>query len=429
MRGLWKGGVRISSQPLTGAPKTEYSQLNRQYWKQNVKEIPKYLTVSSVSNGLIAWLFGVTGPLLIVLQSAEKGNLAVDVTSSWIFSIYCVGGILSLLLSIYYRQPIAVAFSIPGAVLVGSTLSQHTFPEVVGAYIITGILILILGLLGVINRVMKILPMPIMMGMVSGVLLPFGTDIFVSVLENPLLNGIILFVFLLISLFDRLSKKFPPILGAILAAIILLTGLDLVHLNEVSLSVAKPQWFRPDYNLAVIGELVFPLALTVIAIQNAQGIGVLKSMDYHPPVNAMTNWSGIGSIFNGFFGGHSACIAGPMTAIVSGKDTGPKEGRYAAAIVLGFFWFLFGVFAPVAAAITQMIPASLIKLLGGLAMVGVLMSSLHMSFASHFRMGALFSFMITISGFTILNIGPPFWGLVGGIVVSLLLERKDFLNL
>ncbi|WP_052948016.1 benzoate/H(+) symporter BenE family transporter [Aneurinibacillus tyrosinisolvens] len=406
--------------------RTEYPERTDRSWKANFLQSIQYLNISSISNGIIAWLFGATGPLLIVLQSAAKGHLGTIEVSSWIFSIYFVGGLLSILLSAYYRQPIAVAFSIPGAVLVGTTLAQHNFNEVIGAYIVTGLFILILGVTGVVGRIMNILPMPIMMGMVSGVLLPFGTDIFTSVLESPVLNGSTFAAFLVISSFPKIAKRVPPVLGAIAAAAILLVIMDLADLSRLTFSLASPQFFVPEFNAAAIGELVLPLALTVIAIQNAQGIGVLQSMGYKPPVDAMTNWSGIGSIVNGFLGAHSACIAGPMTAIVAGKDTGPVEGRYASGMVLGFLCLLFGIFAPLAASITQIIPASLIKLLGGLAMLGVLLSSFQMSFSARFKMGALFSFLITISGFNLLHIGAPFWGLIGGLVLSLLLERKDF---
>jgi benzoate membrane transport protein len=198
-----------------------------------------------------------------------------------------------------------------------------------------------------------------------------------------------------------------------------------VHSGKAIFSVAKPQWYMPAFDMATIGELVLPLVLTIIAIQNAQGIAVLQSAGYKPPVNSMTSWSGLGSIVNGFLGAHSACIAGPMTAILSTDHSQEKDRRYAAAIVLGLLSCLLALFAPFAASIPHLVPSSLIKLLGGLAMIGVLIDSLHMSFSSHYKMGALFSFMITISGISIFQIGAPFWGLIGGTLVSLLLERKN----
>lgn len=385
----------------------------------------QHFSIPNISNGFVAWLFGATGPLLIVLQAAEKGGLGSEQVSSWIFSIYGIAGMLSVILSIYYRQPIAMAFSIPGAVLVGTALTHHAFEEVIGAYIVTGVLVLVLGMSGIIHRMMMFLPVPIMMGMVSGVLLPFGMDIFRSVSENVMLNGVILTVFLLILSRKRLSAKFPPILGAIVAAAVLLPLLDRVDVQELSVSMVKPLWFTPAFSLAAIGELVVPLALTVIAIQNAQGFGLMKELGYQAPVNALTNWTGLASIFNGFFGGHSACIAGPMTAIIAAKEGGPKEGRFAAGVMLGLFMIIFGLFAPVAATLTQWIPSSLIKLLGGLAMLAVLMNCLQVTFSGRFRLGAMMSFLITVSGFQLLHIGAPFWGLVGGLLISWMVEREE----
>src|SRR5699024_7769792 len=94
-----------------------------------------------------------------------------------IFSSFVVGGLLSVALSFLYRQPMAGAFSIPGAILVGTALSNHRFEEIIGVYLITGLLILVLGLSGIVNKMMSLVPMPIVMGMVSGVLLPFGLNI------------------------------------------------------------------------------------------------------------------------------------------------------------------------------------------------------------------------------------------------------------
>ena len=41
-------------------------------------------------------------------------------------------------------------------------------------------------------------------------------------------------------------------------------------------------------------------------------------------------------------------------------------------------------------------------------------------------MGALVTFLVTVAGIPILNIGAPFWALIAGTLVSLLLERGDW---
>ncbi|EPZ48148.1 hypothetical protein N007_04650 [Alicyclobacillus acidoterrestris ATCC 49025] len=393
---------------------------------QTLREFPKQISLGSLSNGLVAWLFGVTGPLLIVLQAATEGKLSAGEVTSWIFGIYAIPGLMTLLQAFLFRQPIGYAFSIPGAVLIGSTLVHHSFSEVIGAYIVAGVIIFLLGISGVVAKVMRVLPMPVMMGMVSGVLLPFGIQLFQAVIHNPLLNGLPLLAYLFLSFNPKVAKKFPPILGAIVVTAAILVLTHSVHAKGVSFGIATPHVYLPVWNLSTMGQLVLPLVLTVVAIQNAQGIAVLESEAYAPPINSMTRWSGIGSVVNAFLGAHTSCVAGPMTALLAGEESGPKSSRYTAAVTLGVLSILFGVFAPIAASIPTMIPTSTIEMLGGIAMISVLTDSLHASFASKFKKSALFSFLITVSGITIVHIGAPFWGLVGGTCASFLLEKDDY---
>ena len=56
----------------------------------------------------------------------------------------------------------------------------------------------------------------------------------------------------------------------------------------------------------------------------------------------------------------------------------------------------------------------------------ILQSSFAVSFGGRFTLGALISFLVTLTDQTILNIGAPFWGLVFGYITSWLLERGDF---
>jgi benzoate membrane transport protein len=59
-------------------------------------------------------------------------------------------------------------------------------------------------------------------------------------------------------------------------------------------------------------------------------------------------------------------------------------------------------------------------------MLRVLQAAFVTAFSTRFTLGALVTFVVTVADVTVLNIGAAFWGLVAGIVVSLLLERPDF---
>ncbi|MDH3446045.1 MAG: benzoate/H(+) symporter BenE family transporter, partial [Deltaproteobacteria bacterium] len=282
------------------------------------------------------------------------------------------------------------------------------------------------GLTRSIKRAMEWLPMPIAMAMVAGILIQFGLGIITSLQETPLISGVTLIAFLAVSMAQPLARKFPPVLGAIIVGLAATAALGKANWELLSFQVAQFNLFTPAFSWAAMLELVIPLALTVVAIQNAQGMAILRNMGYEPPFNAITVTSGVGSILVAPFGSQSVCLAGPMTGIVTSPGIGPMEKRYAAAIVTGLLWMLFGLFSPMATAMSRILPGSLVDLLAGLALLQVLGSSFAAAFGGNFRLGAVFTFLITISGVQIFNIGAPFWGLVGGCTVSLLLERRDF---
>jgi hypothetical protein len=78
------------------------------------------------------------------------------------------------------------------------------------------------------------------------------------------------------------------------------------------------------------------------------------------------------------------------------------------------------------------VPDAFIYVIGGLAMLRVLQQSLAAAFGGKFTAGAVVCMVVTVTElipearFALLGIGAPFWGLVFGIVTSLLLEPQDF---
>jgi len=395
-------------------------------FRSAMRDLPKSLTLSALAYGATAWLFAVTGPFLIYVNAARQGNLSAMELNSWIFGGYFVCGLLSVVLSLYYRLPLLAAITIPGGVLVATALSHLSFQEIVGAYILTGVLITALGITGAVKKGMEWLPMPITMAMVAGILLQFGLGIITSLQQTPLVSGITLIAFLLVSLVKPVARRFPPVLGAIVIGLLATAAIGQANWRLLTFQIAQFEFIAPVFTWPAAAELVVPLALTVVAVQNAQGIAILQNMGYRPPFNAVTIASGVGSMIVAPFGSQSVCLAGPMTGIVTNPSIGPRENRYAAALVTGSLWMLFGLFAPMATAVSRILPGSLVNLLAGLALLEVLGSCFAAAFGGKFRLGALFTFLITISGLQLFNIGAPFWGLVGGTLVSLLLERRDF---
>lgn len=393
--------------------------------RKGLAELPGHLNAETISAGLIAAIFGCTGPPLIIMNSAMAAGYTSAQTISWLWSVCVFGGILSLVLALRYQQPITGAWSIPIAVMLGNTLTFFNINQAVGAYLLAGILVLLLGVSGLVGKVMRLLPIPIVMGMIAGAMIKFGTGMILSVQVLPVVCGSAMLGYFVCT---RFVKKVPPVLGA------LLTGIGVAFLtNSVDVANAQyafvlPTLFAPHFSLDAFLSISIPVAILVIGAENAQATGVLLTEGYKAPINFMTIVSGIGGILTSFFGGHNANIAGPMTAIcasdAAGKD--PK-GRYAATVVNGVLFAGFGVIASVAVTFIESVPRPLIGVVAGLAMIGVLTQAFEQAFSKgKFKTGAFFALVIAMSGISIAKISAPFWALIAGVIVSLIIEPQDF---
>lgn len=392
--------------------------------KSGLRDFPHHINGETIAAGLIATIFGCTGPALVVINAAQTVGFSTADTVTWIFSIYLFGGLFGILMSLYYKMPISGAFTIAGATLLGTALAGYSFPQAVGAFLIGGIIVLIIGITGVIGKVMKWLPVEIVMAMVGGCMLKFGINIVTYTEKDMLVCGIAILAFLLV---PRFLKKFPGVLAALIAGTIAAVATGEFSGNMGSLTYIAPHFVVPEFSASLILSCSVPLALLIIGAENAQAIGVLKAQGYDVPVNAMTIGSGIGGVVSAFFGSHSTHVAGPMTAICASEEAGPKEGRYAASTINGITFALFGLVASYALGFVQLIPVGLTYVLAGLAMINVLVQAFREAFSSgKFKTGAFFSFIVGVSGVTILGIGSAFWALVVGVIVALICDKKDF---
>jgi len=160
----------------------------------------------------------------------------------------------------------------------------------------------------------------------------------------------------------------------------------------------------------------------VLVIQNMQGYAILRATGHPAPVNLVTTACGIGSIPMGLMGSVPTCLTGPSTGIITAS--GRKDHHFAGAVLYGVFMVVFGLAAPAMTWLTSSLPASFIATVGGLALLPILQNAFRAAFSGGLTLGALVAFMVTIAGQPLLNIGAPFWGLIFGLAVSWLLERK-----
>lgn len=379
------------------------------------------LNHKNVAAGIASGLLAVTGPPVIILEAASKGNFTLTQTILWMFSVYVFGGIYSIWIPLYYRMPIVGAHSITGVAFLATVTAQFSYHQLIGTYIISGVLMLAVGYLGVFSKLIDYVPKQIISVMLAGMITKYMVSFVSSIHQLPIVGGVAIAVYLI---FNKKKKFVPPMVAAILAGFIMLLLTQPLSVDILSGGFVVPRVQIPEFNFLSFLSVSLPLALLILSNDAAVGIGALEQNNYHPPVNRIVTLSGAFSIITSFFGGQSANVAGMMTAICSDEEAGPHESRYMGAIVSGIIIIIFGLFSWRLVPWIQALPAEFVSILVGIALLGVFGNSLSVGFSKpSMKLSTAFTFIIAVSNISIFSISAPVWALVVGTIISRYVEE------
>ncbi|MBT2719499.1 benzoate/H(+) symporter BenE family transporter [Bacillus sp. ISL-46] len=384
------------------------------------KSIFQDLTTQNVSSGLISSTLVMTGPALIILQAATAGHFSNQQTINWMFAVYFFGGVLGIVMPLLFRIPITGAHSISGVAFLATVTAHFTYPQLIGGYVMSGLLILLIGLSGLFTKIIKWVPKEVIAAMLAGLVTNYVAQLVQDVKALPLVGGFALLSFFIST---KISKRIPAVMVAVVVAFITLFLTQDLHSSSKEIAFFLPSIQMPEFTWMGMVTLGLPLAMLILSNDVAPGIGALESSDFEPPIRKIVSFSGVFSIIASFFGGQSANIAGMMTAICSSSDAGVKSKRYMAAVVSGVLTLLFGVFAWKIVPFIQSLPHAFVSMLAGFALIGVLLSSLQLGFSENkYRLSALFAFLIALSQVSFFHISAPVWGLVVGAIIAKTVE-------
>jgi benzoate membrane transport protein len=373
--------------------------------------------------GLTAFVWYGFGALPLHLEVAGQLGLNAQQSSSWIFIIWFAGAIVSIALSLYYRLPIPITWTIPGLIYLGTLAGQFSFPELVGANLMAGVAILVLGAFGIGARIMAWLPLPIVMGMFAGSILVYVTRMVAASVEDVLVAGIALASYL-IGRFIA-SPRVPPMGLAVIVG-----GAAVFAFGDSTTEVIA--WSLPDlalpgmeFSLPAFIAITLPMIVLAMGLGNVQGLGFLLAQGYRVPITAVTVTTGLNSVVNALLGGHPATVARTGAAIVAGPDAGPKQGRYWAAVIAAALTISIALGAGTLSSLLAALPRSFVVTLAGLAILSSLQSALETAFGGKLKFGALAALAVAATPFSVFGITSAFWAVVAGVAASLMAERQE----
>lgn len=381
------------------------------------------LSLSAVVAGFVTVLVGFTSSAAIVFQAAQALGASQAEISSWMWALGLGMGVTCIVLSLRWRVPVVTAWSTPGAAMLIGSAGGLPLSQAIGAFVLSAALIAVAGFSGAFERAMRRVPAALAAGMLAGVLLRFGLDVFVA-MQTQL--GMALGMLATYLLGRRLFPRYA-VIAALAVGIAVAAGAGLLRWEVLELTPARPVFTLPAFSWAAVFGIALPLFLVTMASQNVPGVAVIRASGYTVPVSPAIGWIGVTNVALAPFGAYALNLAAITAAICMGREAHPDPARrYMASVAAGAFYLVVGVFGATVASLFAAFPNELVLAIAGIALFGTIGHSLVSALQDERdREAALITFLVTASGLTLFGIGSAFWGLVGGAATLMLRRRSE----
>ncbi|MGN6535425.1 MAG: benzoate/H(+) symporter BenE family transporter, partial [Mesorhizobium sp.] len=248
------------------------------------------MRVSIPTSAFVAAIVGFGGTLAIIIAAAAAVGATQVETASWVTAICLAMAVETGWLSWRTKMPVITAWSTPGAALIAAS-SGFTMPEAVGAFIVTGVLLVATGLFRPLTRLIAKIPGSVASGMLAGIVVTFAMNAAKTVPVDPWLILPLVAAFFLVRLWNPSLSVLVVLVGGVLA--VLLTG-RVGGLPAPELSTLT--WIWPQFTVSAIVGLALPLYLVTMASQNLSGLAVLRADGYEPPPGPLIGVTGLVSV-------------------------------------------------------------------------------------------------------------------------------------
>lgn len=376
--------------------------------------------ISASVAGLLAVIIGFASSVALIYQTVINLGGDASLASSWILTLGLSMGFTSIALSFYYRVPILVAWSTPGAALLIANTQHFNVNEAIAGFMFSALLIFLCGITGWFEKLMNRLPFQLASAMLGGILVNFGVDVFNQMNHEPLLVIAMFFTYLI---GRQLFPKFTMLLVLVIS-ISLAWHLNLITFRTLSWQLSEFRYISPEFNISAILGVGVPLFLVTMAAQNLPGIAVLKAHNYKAPVSSILSVTGFVNMLAAPFGGYAINLAAITAAICMTEDVDKNpDKRYWAAISGGGFYILMAISAGYLMKVFALLPNALIYSLAGIALFTTINGSIKQALSEDkMSEAAIITFLVTASNLTLWDISSVLWGLIAG-TITLLVQR------
>lgn len=385
----------------------------------------KDLSLSAFVAGFVAVLVGFTSSVAIVFQAAQSFGATPAQITSWIWALGLGMGLCSLVPSLLLRQPVMVAWSTPGAAVLATAGAAGSFSmgEAVGAFMVCSLLVILVGATRGLERVADRIPMEIASALLAGVLARFGIQAFAAAQTALPLVLLMVGAYLVAR---RMAARYAVVITLVVGILwVLMTGQMAWSMEPVRL--AMPVFVAPQWSVSAIVSLAIPLFVVTMASQNLPGMAVIRASGYELPVSRLITMTGWASLVLAPFGAFALNFSAITAAICMGPEAHEdRSKRYTAAASCGAIYIVIGLFGALVTGLLTSFPKELVVAIAGIALLSTIGNGLASALRDErHREPALITFLVTLSGITLMDIGSAFWGVVAGSLALFVQQYKQ----
>ena len=385
----------------------------------------KDLSLSAFVAGFVAVLVGFTSSVAIVFQAAQSFGATPAQITSWIWALGLGMGLCSLVPSLLLRKPVMVAWSTPGAAVLATAGAAGSFSmgEAVGAFMVCSALVIMVGVTRALERVADRIPMEIASALLAGVLARFGIQAFAAAQTALPLVLLMVGAYLVAR---RIAARYAVVVTLVVGILwVLMTGQMAWSMEPVRL--AMPVFVAPQWSVSAIVSLAIPLFVVTMASQNLPGMAVIRASGYELPVSRLITMTGWASLVLAPFGAFALNFSAITAAICMGPEAHEdRSKRYTAAASCGAIYIVIGLFGALVTGLLTSFPKELVIAIAGIALLSTIGNGLASALRDErHREPALITFLVTLSGITLMDIGSAFWGVVVGSLALFVQQYKQ----
>ena len=385
----------------------------------------KDLSLSAFVAGFVAVLVGFTSSVAIVFQAAQSFGATPAQITSWIWALGLGMGLCSLVPSLLLRKPVMVAWSTPGAAVLATAGAAGSFSmgEAVGAFMVCSALVILVGATRALERVADRIPMEIASALLAGVLARFGIQAFAAAQTALPLVLLMVGTYLVAR---RMAARYAVVVTLVVGILwVLITGQMAWSMEPVRL--AMPVFVAPQWSVSAIVSLAIPLFVVTMASQNLPGMAVIRASGYELPVSRLITMTGWASLVLAPFGAFALNFSAITAAICMGPEAHEdRSKRYTAAASCGAIYIVIGLFGALVTGLLTSFPKELVVAIAGIALLSTIGNGLASALRDErHREPALITFLVTLSGITLMDIGSAFWGVVVGSLALFVQQYKQ----